>query len=454
MTRTRAAVTVGLILLAIAAGVDLTRLHGAAPWRNMIDLPVFYCAGSAVVQRRDPYALEPVRSCEHRLNRGVAWENPAYVMPAPVPPYAFPPYAVLSTIDYRAAKAVIGVSIAAAVFVAALALADLGIPFAAALAALALADGYVGVFLGQIYPFTIALLALAAASLRRERYALAGVFAALTLVQPQIGIPICLSSFLWAPRTRLSLAASGCVLGVAGLAAVGPHGFLEWATRVIPEQARNEVFFWGQYSLTSVLAALGVGAGTALAAGSLSFVVMLVVATWLAKRLADALHAREYVVLVPPALCVIGGSYVHVASIAAAIPLALALAQSAPAARAGWRVVVPLILLAIPWPFAQAVKALFFSCLLVSAVVVVALRVTAREAIALLAATAAGLYAIALHTPAAVPLEAVAGSVDPFREIAKLPTWAGLLWLLVLTLCIGIPRHSAGADAPGSTGVA
>jgi hypothetical protein len=99
--------------------------------------------------------------------------------------------------------------------VAALALADIGIPFAAALAALALADGFVGMFLGQVYPFTIALLALTAAALRRERDAAAGLFAALTLVQPQIGVPVCLSLLVWgSARSRVALAAWACVLGV------------------------------------------------------------------------------------------------------------------------------------------------------------------------------------------------------------------------------------------------
>ncbi|HEY5427147.1 MAG TPA: glycosyltransferase 87 family protein [Candidatus Tumulicola sp.] len=444
MTTRRIVIAIGLLSLAIAAGFDLSRLRGAAPARNMIDLSIFYCAGRAVLHRQNPYALESIRPCEHRLSHGPAWNDPAYVMPAPLPPFAFPPYAALSRLDYGAAKGVAGVAIAAAVVVAALALADIGIPFAAALAALALADGFVGLFLGQVYPFTIALLALTAAALRRERDGLAGFFAALTLIQPQIGIPICVSLLIWAARARIALAAWAVALTIAGVSIVGIGAFVQWATQVIPGEARAEVFFWGQYSLTSVLASLGVGTGTALLAGSASFVVMLAVATLLAKRLAERLHAREYLVLVPPALCVIGGTFVHLASMAAAIPLALALTIAPAYSTSRWRVLAPLLLLAIPWPFAQAVKALFFSCVLVAAVILVSLRANARAGTALLLATAAGVYLIALATPPPAPIAIVAGSVDPWRELAKLPSWIGLIALLAAAIKVAA-RNAAPA---------
>ncbi len=435
MTKGRIALTIGLLVLGIAAGYDASRLRGAAPAKHMVDLSIFYCAGSAVLHRQDPYALETIRACEHRLNGGGAWNEPAYVMPAPLPPFAFPPYALLSTLEYGTAKTVVVGLIAAAVVVAALALADIGIPFAAALAALALADGFVGMFLGQVYPFTIALLALTAAALRRERDAAAGLFAALTLVQPQIGVPVCLSLLVWgSARSRVALAAWACVLGVVGALVVGASGFAQWATQVIPGEARAEVFFWGQYSLTSVLANLGADPRTALLVGSVSFVVMLALGTWLAGRLARRLRAPEYLVLVPAAVCAIGGSFVHLAAMAAAIPLALALSVLPGASGARWRVLAPLILLAVPWPFAQAVKALFFACVFVAAVMLVALRANPREGITLVLATAVGVYFIALHTPAPAPSVIAAGNLDWSREIAKIPSWIGLIGLLVAAL--------------------
>ena len=91
VTRWRVVIALGLLLVAIAAGVDLSRLRGAAPARNAVNLSIFYCAGNAVLHRRNPYAPETIGPCEHRLNAGGSWNDPAYVMPAPLPPYAFPP---------------------------------------------------------------------------------------------------------------------------------------------------------------------------------------------------------------------------------------------------------------------------------------------------------------------------------------------------------------------------
>jgi hypothetical protein len=455
MTKRRIAIALGLLALAIAAGVDLDRLRGAVPWRNMIDFSAFYCAGRAVLHRESPYGVEPLRACEHGLNRGASWDDPAYVIPAPLPPYDFPPYAFLSLLRFDVAKAIVAIVILISVVVTGLALADLGIPFPAAIAALALSAGFTGMFLGQIYPLTIALLALAAAALKRERNALAGFFAALTLVQPQIGGAICLTLFVWASRTRLALAATGCAVAIFGAWMVGTQPFVVWLTRVIPAQARAEVSFWGQYSLTSVLATAGVPPEIALLAGSVSFVMMLGLAIWLAQRLANRLRSPQYLVLVPAALGVIGGTYVHLAQIAAAIPLALALAQVPAAPGRQWRAAVPLILLSIPWAFAQALKALFFSSVLVVTIVVINLRISARQATLIVLVAAAGLYLIALHTPPALapatfvsqPPEAGAtlasnhvayAPVDLSRELAKVPTWAGLLALLGLALRIAV----------------
>jgi hypothetical protein len=447
--RSRILVVVGLLVLAIAAGRDLTRLHHAAPWQNMVDLSAFYCAGSATLHRQDPYEAASLRTCEHALNRGDSWSDPEYVVPAPLPPYDLPFYALLSIGSYDLAKVLICLLIAAAVFVAAFGLADLGVPLAAGLAALSLADGFVGMYLGQIYPVTIALVVFAAAAAQREKYAVAGILAALTLIQPQLGAAVCLSLFIWMPRARVALALAAVALCAAGIVTVGANGFLEWATRVIPAQASAEVYFWGQYSLTNVLASAGVPPPYALFAGSISFAGMLVLAVWLSKRLMERTGSNAYLVLVPAALCVIGGTYVHLPEIAAAIPLALVLTSSTQSATERWPILIPSILLMIPWPFTQAIKALFFSCMLAVAIVLVAFKTGAREGLVLFAATAAAAYLIALNTPPPLVPVAVAGvshgvhavlasssvlsiPADPLREIAKVPTWIGLLWLLLV----------------------
>ena len=292
-------------------------------------------------------------------------------------------------------------------------------------------------------------MVFAAAAAQRKNFAVAGVLAALTLIQPQVGSAVCLTLFIWMPRARVALIAAAVALCVAGILTVGAYGFVEWATRVIPAQASAEVYFWGQYSLTNVLASAGVPSQFALLAGSVSFAGMLLLGVWLSRRLAARTGSNAYFVLVPAALCVIGGTYVHLPEIAAAIPLALVLTRSTQGAAQRWPILIPSILLMIPWPFTQAIKALFFSCMLAVAIVLVAFKAGAREGLVLFAAAAAGAYLIALNTPPPLVPVAAAGlshgvhavlassavlsiPADPLREIAKVPTWIGLLWLLVV----------------------
>jgi hypothetical protein len=293
------------------------------------------------------------------------------------------------------------------------------------------------------------LIALAAVALRKERHALAGVLAGLTLIEPQIGVGICVVAFVLLRSARVALAVTAATLVVVGLATAGIHGSAEWLTQVIPAQARSEAAFWGQYSLTSVLVAAGVSRDVALATGSVVYVLGIVVALFVARRLAQLYGRPEFVLFVPAALVVTGGTYVHLVAIPAAIPLALTLAQITSVA-ARWRIVIPLVLLSIPWIMVQALKPLFFSSLLVAVAIFIAFRIPVRQTIAFSCVTAMGLWLLALHTPP--PLRAIGWepsmpgdallavghmpitAFDRAREIAKLPTWLGLLSLLAAML--------------------
>jgi hypothetical protein len=175
----------------------------------------------------------------------------------------------------------------------------------------------------------------------------------------------------------------------------------------------------------------------AIALGTLSFVLMLALSIWLAKRLAEQRNQPAYLIALPPALCLLGGAYVHLAAMAAAIPLALLFAQSDTNDKRSYAV-VPLLLLSIPWPLAQAMKALFFSSLFVVVVQLVCLRVDVRRGLVLGSATAALLYLIALQTPPPLPTSTpFPPSADPLRFVAKLPTWAALIGLLAMSLRAG-----------------
>jgi hypothetical protein len=444
----RALIGLGFLLLAAGAAYDLGRLHDSVPWQRMVDLPDFYCAGQAVLQHRNPYLSSSLQSCE-RAAGSIAARGTAYVAPAPQPPFDFPAFALLAKLPYRGARIVAASAIALAVVVTALALRSLGVPLAASLAALALSDFFVGIFQGQIYPIAVMLVALAAAALAGRREGLAGFFAALSLIEPQIGLPVCIVLLLWARGSRRALLATLCIMIAIGIAAVGSAAAMQWALQVVPANARAEASAWGQYSLTSVLTAAGVPVGVSLILGSIWYVLMVAVAAWAAQRLSQKLHRGELLVLVPAAFCVMGGSYVHIEAIAAAVPLALVLAVCAPASLR-WLIAASLVLLSIPWIFAQALKPLFFPAVLVIAVLCAALQLRARLSAAFLVAGALGLYLIALHTPpplAQAHSGAGTGSAlasnsmpisgfDATREIAKLPTWAGLATLFAASVSL------------------
>ncbi|MBV8489372.1 MAG: DUF2029 domain-containing protein [Candidatus Eremiobacteraeota bacterium] len=447
----RWAPAIAIVLLALAAARDFARLGDAMPGKTMIDFSVFYCAGSVALQKGDPYATGgPLRACEHGINHGGAWNDPNHEMPAPQPPYDLAFFEALARLPYGVAKAAFALAIVAAVVVTALALADLGVPFVAALAALALSDGFVGVANGQIYPFAVMLVALAAAALRAKRDVLAAACIGLTLLVPQIGVPVVLVAAIFVPRTRVPIAVTIAALGIAGTVALGPHAWTQWTT-ALPLATRVETGFAGQYSLTSVLTAVGVPPGAALAAGALSSLLVLVLASYASRRLAREHDRPEFYALVPAAFAPIGGSYVHLAAIAASVGLALVLcAGSQPRARFGWVLPAIVILLSVPWLLTQAHKPLFFSALLVAACILVQFNVPARAGVAMAAVTALVLWALAVRTPPPITgLE----QFDATRELAKLPTWLGLFGLLAATLRSANDEHAlVQVDTRGRAG--
>jgi hypothetical protein len=345
-------------------------------------------------------------------------------MYAPLPPYDFVPYEALARVPWAPAKYVILALIAAAVVATAWALRTAGVPFYPALAALALSDGFIGMYLGQLYPFTIALVALSAAALHRDKFVWAGIAGAATLVQPQIGVFVWCALALWVPRARVSLAVCAAVLVLVGSIAAGPASFFEWVTVAVPQQAAEEVHFWGQYSLTALLGQFGLPATVTMAAGTISTVVMLLAGLYLGKALVRPLRSSAAIVLVPAACSVIAGSYVHLGAIAVAMLAALLVIASDPR-----RSILPAALLCVPWPFVQDIKALFLSTTFALAVILFGLRGFTKRTIAVFVVLVASMYVLELYPPPDAALGATS-SIDWWRLVAKIPTFAALLLLL------------------------
>jgi hypothetical protein len=447
-------VILAFAVLAVGAAHDLLRLGDALPWRVMMnDFVDFYCAGRAIGDKQNPYTYEPMHACEHRLVDTDAFRlNPSYAIPAPQPPYDFPPFVLLAKMEYAQARLIGAIAIVAAVLLAALGLARLRVPLDVALVALALPVGYVQVNAGQIVPFEFLFLILAGVALSARRDVLAGICAALTTVEPNVGLFVCAAVFLFVPRARWTLAIAAPVLAAIGFMVVGPATFMQYVAHVLPAQAAAEVEFPFQYSLTWAVHYLGVPAGIAQALGTASLFAMFLVGLWLAPRVARDLDRRELLVFVPAACAVIAGSYVHSAELCFAIPAALVFATTL---TGGLKTVsaAALCALTIPWLLVWGIKKLFLASLLVCAVLLVRLQIQPLVTVGLLSGFAGAMYVFELFPPHLTsPLQIVqrayaAGDLiqvelknyteqlqtHDFGWFAiKLPTWAALAALLTV----------------------
>jgi hypothetical protein len=460
-------VILAFAVLAVGAAHDLLRLGDALPWRVMMnDFVDFYCAGQAIGEKQNPYTYEPMHACEHRLVETDAFRlNPSYAIPAPQPPYDFPPFVLLAKMEYAQARLVGAIAIVAAVLLAALGLTRLRVPFDVALLALALPAGYVQINAGQIVPFELLFVILTGVALSARRDVLAGVCAALTTIEPNVGLFVCAAVFLFVPRARWTLAIAAPVLASVGLMVVGPGVFLQYFAHVLPAQAAAEVEFPFQYSLTWAVHYLGVPAGIAQALGTASLVAMLLFALRAAPRVARALDRRELLVFLPAACAVIAGSYVHAAELCFAIPAALVFATTL---TGGLKTVsaAALCALTIPWLLVWGIKKLFLASLLVCAVLLVRLQIQPLVTIGLLTGFAGTMYAFELFPPHLTsPLQIVQRmySASDLIQVElqnyteqlqthdfgwfaiKLPSWAALAGLLAVAFRVIRERASAGS---------
>jgi hypothetical protein len=455
----RRRVIVALILLAlgIAALRDFSRLGAALPWRTMDEFADFYCAGWALDRGASPYTYEPLRTCEHRFNTGPGFRasvfasNPAVAIPAPLPPYDFPAFMALARSNFAAARIVDAIAIVSAVVLCAIALAELGVPLALAAAALTLAAGYVELNAAQIVPFALLALILCGLALARGRDWLAGLLAAVTAIEPSIGIPVITATLLFVPRARWAVVITAALLAVVAIALVGTGGVIEYIARVLPAQAGSEVRFPFQYSLSFALAFFGVPAAAATDAGAFSFIALFALGLWLAARAPRAFRSRSLLVFLPALCAATAGTYVHQEELCFALPAALILAsrsQGTPRVVAGAAVCA----LSIPWIFVWGMKQLFLASTFVSAIILERLRVDFRMAVIVLGALALTIYCFELHPPHLMTPEfanhvyaandlvqrewrdyaAQRSTHDGLWFAIKIPTWAAQLALLVI----------------------
>jgi hypothetical protein len=293
----------------------------SGPSYLMGDFRAFYCAGSAIAQRANPYLEEPLRTCENaatpplepRVLEGLA-------LPAPLPPYALLAFAPLSLLPFPVAAMLYFASLLAAMSAAVVVFArltgasslTLNIVFAAITAT-------VTYYVGQPMPFVFLALAAAALLLRDERFAAAGACATAAMIEPQVALPAVAAMLIAIPRSRAAITAALLLLAVASVFAVGLGGSFAYVRDVLPAHALANAYEW-QFSLTSVLTSFGLSAPLAVHLGEAMFAAMSAIGILVAMRLRRVMHDPVPIVLIPPSFAVFGGVHVHFQQLAIAFP--------------------------------------------------------------------------------------------------------------------------------------
>jgi hypothetical protein len=335
----------GVSLLVVVCGFAALFAHGRSLRAALggSDFAAFYCAATLVREGADPYRWMPLEACERERVAKALGDDLAEsdFDPAPLPGYAIAPFVPLSLLPYRTAALLWDALLLAAVIASIEVLCALtSLPRIGIAAALVGTAIVASLPYGQIAP--LALLALSASGLylARGRPGPAALCAAVSLVQPQTGLAAFLALILWVPRARPYAAAGAAGLLALSLASVGLRGDLEYLRAVLPVQALAEAPFHIQLSATWLLYFAGVEQNRALWLAQFDYALMLAAGVLLAPRVARALGSKAALVFFPPVLVLLGGTYLHVFQLAAALPFAMLFASRARQGRgAAWAAV-------------------------------------------------------------------------------------------------------------------
>jgi hypothetical protein len=419
----------------------------------MGDFRAFYCAASVAAHGGNPYHTQPLRACEVSIvSKAFLEKNPNVTIPAPLPSYAIAALIPFSVLPFAVAAGLWAMLLLCGCVVCVAATARVArVSWETALAVFALPLVMLSLPFGEVVPAALALICAGALFASKGLWRYAALCAAGAMIEPHLGLPVCLALVLWVPRARLTLALALALMGALSLVAVGPAANVEYFSTVLPAHALSEITRDTQYSLSAVLAAVGVAQPLAVRIGALEYLAMLVLGVAVAQRLARTTGNAAFLVVTPPAFAVFGGTFIHVTQIAVALPCALLFGTVA-ARRERIVAFIALLLLAVPWAWAIS------PALLVAPFVPIGYmvwRYWSAPRFALVAALAGvgvifGLSQLAAYAPH-VPVHAVQPALSPvlpeaswrtFTEkastnsaaawIARLPTWIGLILLLAL----------------------
>lgn len=464
------------IVLCVAGALFVRASNGALAG----DFKAFYCAAHVAGAGADPYRAHPLYECESQHDLfGLYHTSNNATLPAPLPGYALALLWPLTLLPFDVAAVVFTLALLAAIVLAAMALARTSTTsFEITIIAFALSIGLVSIPYGEIVPICIAALCVAALWLERGEPQLAAIAVACGMVEPHVMLPAAVALFLWVPKARFALVMCALVLATLSFAILGLDTNIEYLTVVLPAQTYSDIAHGSQFGLSALLYQFGMSERLAVVIGQVSYVVAAILGVALAGRLARRLGTSA-IILVPVAIGLVGGPYVHLAQIAAAIPAAIILVKRSPQLR--MPASCGLALMAVPWQ-----KVAIFPLLIPCAALVIGvliyqlssqnLRSSMRAALAAtvlgaLIAVAAllGLPQHASARPQEVAIDASLAQASWSQDVrehssnngvaslaAKIPTWFGLLLVLFLTLKIArdtkevASRHSPIALVDGN----
>ncbi len=336
------------VIATLLLAIDLAKAgHGrldVALTATALDFRVVYCGAEALRTGKDPYTVEPLRSCEHRVGREPG-EPEWAVTPLPLPGYAIALFVPLSLLPFVAAKAlwvwllVLGFALASACIAA-----TARAPTLAVAAVFAPTIGFgINLHYGEPVPLAIAALCAAALALERKAYRSAAALTVVASIEPHVALPAILALGLLVPRARLPLAVALPAAGALSLATLGFARNLEYFTTLLPLHAQSELLARDQLGLSRFLALAGMPARSSLLLGTLCYSATTAFGIVAARRLSARLALPGLIVLFPPAAAMLGGTFVHDVQIAAALPAAVLLAPYVRTAR------VAIALLVVDW---------------------------------------------------------------------------------------------------------
>lgn len=322
----------------------------ARPIGILRDFNAFYCAGEAVGQNADPYRTEPMGTCERRPKPDefqAGREN--LTLPAPLPPYDFAILEPISRLPYVEAvilwTTILLLSYVAITYM----LADMT-RIQPGIVAMILGPtvAYGCSVLGEIIPITLAGIVFAAWMHERDKPVLSALGAVVGMTSPHVGLPVIAALGLCVPKTRLPIAIGALGLAATCVALVGYDVTWEYFKEVLPAHAISEISSSSQMSLTALAHAFGARDHVAVSLGTLSYLAMFALAVGAAREFSLRNARDSLVVLAPIAMILLGGVFLHVTQMAAALPCALILYGRT----TGWTrriVACGATLVAVPW---------------------------------------------------------------------------------------------------------